>query len=62
MLAIGAIKEASKKDVNTGGYIDLAVVKNNSIAHYGKFIQSTIDDAEKEAYKQVIEKVQQTNK
>src|SRR3989344_2823273 len=56
MLAIGAIKEASKKDVNTGGYIDLAVVKKEGITHYGKLIQSTIDGAEKDAYKQIVEK------
>ena len=62
MLAIGAIKEASKKDVNTGGYVDLAVIKKDGITHYGKLIQSAIDGAEKEAYKQIVEKEQQTNK
>jgi len=54
-LAIASLKIASK-DVNTGGFIGLTVVQENSIENFSDFIQAEIASAESKAYDEIIKK------
>ncbi|MFH1682716.1 MAG: hypothetical protein ABIA37_02875 [Candidatus Woesearchaeota archaeon] len=53
-LAYGAITEAIKKDPNTGGFVDLAVITKEKIKHYGPVIQTELGDAVKKVYLNII--------
>jgi 20S proteasome alpha/beta subunit len=54
-LAIGALKKAMK-DTDTGGIIDLAIVDEKEVIHYGPLIKSKIQKAERDAYKEIKNK------
>jgi 20S proteasome alpha/beta subunit len=53
-LALGSLKKASR-DANTSG-IELVVVRETKIVPYGELIKRKIEDAEIQAYKEIIAK------
>ena len=57
-LAIGALKKAYK-ELNTGGNLDLVVVKQDGIDHYGDFIKKSMQRAENNLLQDIIERYEQ---